>query len=113
MAEKNVGMMTNAASSGDREKSVKIKIINALSDRRYAARTLSGIAKELRIQPYEIVEAIKKDSELRGVVKVFPMRTRDGKVLLTTKKRFADEASVKQKFVDIFATRRAELDDIR
>lgn len=91
---------------------VRIRIINALNSGNYVARTVSGIAREAHIKEPVVVHAIKSDPELRHMVKVYPRRTDDGRLLFTTKKRFEENAPIKDKFVDFFSTNRLKLDDV-
>lgn len=88
------------------------KIVAALGNKQYKARTITGIAKEIKVPQRVVVKAIREDKRLSGIVKVFPIRSKDGRILLTTKDRFAQEATPKEKFVDFFASKRLALDGV-
>lgn len=94
----------------DTEERVRRKILEALHNKQYKARTITGIAAETKLTARSIVNAIKKDQMLTGAVKIYPIRAKDGRVLITTKARFAEEATKKEKFVDFFASNRLSLD---
>lgn len=83
----------------------------ALKNTRYKARTIEGIAKEAKVSRSEVVYAIKHDARLREKVNVFPRRSKDGRVLITTKDRFSKEASVKDKFIYVFSTKLPKIND--
>ena len=88
------------------------KIIKALNSGRFVARTVAGIAKETSLTRPVVVKALKGDMILRSEVKVLPRKTRDGRILVTTKNHFSEKAGFKDKFIDVFATKRVTLDDI-
>jgi len=52
------------------------------------------------------------DAVLTNTIKVVPIRSQDGQLLVTTKDRFANEATLTEKFIDFFATRRQQLPDV-
>jgi len=88
---------------------VSSRILGAIGNKRYKARTIAGIAKETHIRPNIVISTIKSNPELRENIKVYPRQTKSGELLLTTKKRFSSEASLKDKFVDVFSTHRLGL----
>ncbi len=88
------------------------KIMGALNNNKYKARTIEGIAKEVGANRVEVVNTIKSDSELRGKLKVYRRRSSDGRMLVTTKERFSKEAEIKDKFIDVFSSRGVKIDDI-
>lgn len=90
---------------------IEARILQALNNPEYVARTVSGIAKEVHASPVVIVRAIKNDPDLRTVVKVFPRRAKNGDVLLTTREKFNKKASFKDKFIDLFSTTQVSIDD--
>ena len=92
---------------------VRRKIRAALDNPAYRSRTLQGIAGETRLPPEVVLKAIQRDRQLAAQVKVIPILAQDGSVLITTKSRFAREASFKEKFVDFFASHRQELADVK
>lgn len=92
---------------------VRRKIRAALDNPAYRSRTLQGIAGETRLPPELVLKAIQQDRQLAAQVKVIPILAQDGSVLITTKSRFAREASFKEKFVDFFASHRQELADVK
>jgi hypothetical protein len=87
-------------------------IIRALNDERFLARTISGLAKDTSLARTEVLASLRRDEVLRVQMKVLPQRTSDGKVLVTTKNHFSEKARFKDKFIDVFATKRITLDDI-
>ncbi|WJV23186.1 MULTISPECIES: hypothetical protein [Pseudomonas] len=90
---------------------VRAKILEALNNQAYMARTIYGISKEAHVGASEVLNTIRDDQELRMIIKVYPRRTTSGKILLTTKKRFKESASIKDKFIDLFATHHARIED--
>ncbi|CAO3858270.1 hypothetical protein [Achromobacter mucicolens] len=104
VSEKGTGL-------GDAQ-NVRQQIVNALNNGRYTARTIAGISKEAKLKSATVVEAIRTDDSLRSVVKVMPIRAKNGRVLLTTKERFQNEASLKTKFIDFFASRKVGIKDV-
>ena len=92
---------------------VRRKIRAALDNPAYRSRTLQGIAGETRLPPELVLKAIQQDRRLAAQVKVIPILAQDGSVLITTKSRFAREASFKEKFIDFFASHRQELADVK
>jgi len=92
---------------------VREKIVLALNNPSYRSRTLQGISQETKLQPTVVLQAITNDRILAHAVKIVPMRSKDGRLLITTKNRFSKEASFKEKFVDFFASRRQEVVDAK
>jgi hypothetical protein len=88
------------------------RIIRALNDGRFVARTIGGIVKETSLTRAVVVKSLKGDKVLRGQMKVLPRKTSDGGILVTTKKHFREKAGFKDKFIDVFATKRITLNDI-
>lgn len=84
---------------------VREKVLKALNNPKYRARTLSGISKETHIAPKQITNAIKKEP-LSSLVKIIPKRADNGSFLITTKDRFESDATLKEKFIDFFASKR-------
>ncbi|CAD7534388.1 hypothetical protein G9455_11590 [Aeromonas hydrophila] len=83
------------------------KIINsALSNTKFSMRSIEGIAKEAHVSEEQLEQLINDDQELANEIKIMPFRSKDGKVLLMSKKRFLQEASLKIKFIDFFASKR-------
>ena len=91
---------------------IRGKIIEALNNRKYQARTITGIAKEAGTTKEMVLKILRTDPELRQMIKIYPRRLSDGRILLTTKRRFSEESSLRDKFVDIFSTTRTSLDDV-
>lgn len=77
-------------------------ILNALKNRKYKARTLYGIAKELSKSENLIAKEINENAILKRIIKIYPRHNSNGDLLYTTKERFYEEASVKDKFIDFF-----------
>ncbi|AJE38632.1 hypothetical protein U876_11380 [Aeromonas hydrophila NJ-35] len=69
-------------------------------------RSIEGIAKEAHVSEEQLEQLINDDQELANEIKIMPFRSKDGKVLLMSKKRFLQEASLKIKFIDFFASKR-------
>jgi len=92
---------------------VREKIVLALNNPSYRSRTLQGISQETKLKPTVVLQAITNDRVLAHAVKIVPMRSKDGRLLITTKSRFSEEASFKEKFVDFFASRRQEVVDAK
>jgi hypothetical protein len=93
------------------EEDLRERILRALNNKDYIARTVSGIAKEVHIAPRQVVDVIVHDKDLRMCVKVYPRRNGKGKLLLTTKRNFKEKASLKDKFIDFFSTNQVSLED--
>lgn len=85
---------------------VSATIVGALNNKKYKARTISGIASETGLPKLVVIEAITNNEELKKAIKISPIKTDGGKVLITTKERFTKESSLKEKFIDFFATHR-------
>lgn len=94
-----------------KEDEVRVKIISALNNPKYRARTIHGIIKETSLDRSTIVKALKSDKQLVATIKLSPLRATNGSTLITTKERFNKESSVKEKFIDFFSSNRAGLDD--
>ena len=88
------------------------KIIGALNNTKFHARTFEGVAKEVGARRQEIIETIRKDPVLRGKIKIYRRKASDGRFLVTTKERFSHEASIKDKFVDVFSTDGVKIEDV-
>lgn len=106
-ASKRKSAKSNEVISGD----IRERILLALNNANYIARTVNGIAKEAHILPKQVVDVIVHDKDLRMCVKVYPRRTVKGKLLLTTKRKFKEKASLKDKFIDFFSTNQVSLED--
>lgn len=91
---------------------VREKIVAALNNPRFRMRTLQGIADEANLSLHAIVQAMHTDPTLANTIKLVPIRTQDGRLLVTTKDRFAKESTWTERFVDFFATRRPQLPDV-
>lgn len=91
---------------------VRDKIIDAINKPKYKARTIQGIVDDTKLSRELVVNAIRIDADLKKTLKVYPRRTKKGNVLITTKKRFNEEASFSDKFVDVFATVRTGVKDV-
>src|SRR5690606_17471504 len=87
------------------EEIVRERIINALMNQKYKARTISGVSKEAHLPKATVINALKKDSALAISLKVYPYRSKDGQLLITTKERFSKESTFKEKFIDFFSTK--------
>jgi hypothetical protein len=93
---------------------VGIKIIGALENPKYIARTISGIAKEIGIQQSEIIAKLISDNNLSSHVKIYPRKAKGGGILITTNEVFAKKAPALDKFIDIFSTKKLRsLNEIR
>lgn len=117
MSKKVEEIITGRDASNGKWLSVKTgerstRIMGALNNRRFKARTIEGIAKEIGINRIEVVRAIKSDAELREKVKLYRRKASDGRMLVTTKKRFSKEADIKDKFIDVFSSREVNIDDV-
>ncbi|MGP1834329.1 hypothetical protein ACTTBA_14725 [Shewanella frigidimarina] len=95
------------------ELTARARIISALNNEKYIARTVNGIATEAKLPVTEVVKVLTKDTTLRPEMKVLARKTLEGKVLLTTKNHFTENASFRDKFIDVFATKRVSFDDIK
>lgn len=109
------GAGITAGLTGSKQETAKIreKIVTALNNPSYRSRTLRGISRETKLKPDVILSAIKNDKTLAVEVKIIPIRSRDGRILLTTKNRFSREASLKERFVDFFASKRQEVSNAK
>ena len=84
--------------------------MRALNDRRFRARTIEGISADANVARQKVVDALKNDLQLGNLVKIFPVRAKDGRPLLTTKDRFISEATFTEKFIDFFASERVTIE---
>ncbi|WP_031435093.1 hypothetical protein [Methylomarinum vadi] len=87
------------------------KIFEALNDRRYVARTIKGIATSTHLREPQVVEVLRNDQNLRGAVKIYPRKSKNGKLLITTKEKFEKTATTLDRFIDYFATKKESFDD--
>jgi hypothetical protein len=88
------------------------RIFFALNNLRYKARTVYGLSKETDLPVSVVVDAIKSNPALMDAIKIYPYKSKEGVVLITTKERFREGSSFKDRFVDFFATRRAGMSDL-
>ncbi|MEJ1401806.1 MAG: hypothetical protein RPU41_13970 [Candidatus Sedimenticola sp. (ex Thyasira tokunagai)] len=86
-------------------------ILNALNDKKYRARTIQGIAKYANISPSEVIHELNSNKTLNQQVKIYPRKSKDGKVLITTRERFDKTAPLKDRFIEAFATTRVIIED--
>ncbi|MDN5110737.1 hypothetical protein PJV97_00100 [Aliarcobacter butzleri] len=77
-------------------------IIKALTDKRYKARTIKGIANEAKIEENQVISIIKSNPKLRSIAKVYPRKSKSGELLITTKNKFDKKASFLDKLIDGF-----------
>lgn len=80
------------------------KIILSFNDKKYRYRTIDGVAHELNVTPEVVIGKIRNDDLLKKDVKLAPFVNQDGKSLYTTRERFSKEASLSEKFIDLFST---------
>ncbi|QSB80958.1 hypothetical protein [Citrobacter freundii] len=84
-------------------------IIRALTNKNYIARTIDGIAKETNLSRDDILKEIHKNTELSDTVKIYPRKSKKGDYLFTTKERFYNDATITDKFIDFFSTKKGNL----
>lgn len=108
----NIGRVAETVKLSPLSQNVTVKIVGALNNKKYKTRTISGIVSETGLAKGVIIEAISNNNELKKAIKISPIRSRGGEALITTKERFAKESTLKEKFVDFFATRRVEAFDV-
>jgi hypothetical protein len=92
---------------------IRARIIKTLNNPKYRMRTIAGISKEANLRPSVVIEALKSDRELRMAIKIVPIRAGNGQILLTTKEKFSTESTLKEKFIDFFASQRPNIEDAR
>lgn len=85
---------------------VDSRIMMVLNDQKYKARTIYGVAKALGIKPEVIVNRLEHSKDLNQQVKIYPIKSKKGDVLITSRDRFDRSATFKERFIDIFATKR-------
>lgn len=93
------------------KKCITKSILKALDDKRYNTRTVGGIAKTVGVPLHLIVTMLTTIPELKQQIKIYQRRSDSGKILITTKKKFNEFASFRDKFIDIFITNRIVLRD--
>ncbi len=86
-------------------------ILNALNDKKYKARTIQGIAKYAKVSPSEVIQELNSNKTLNQQVKIYPRKSKDGQVLITTRARFDKAAPFKDRFIEAFATTRVSIED--
>jgi hypothetical protein len=82
------------------------EIMMVLNDKKYKARTIYGVAKALDIRPEAIVSRLANSRDLNQQVKIYPIKSKKGDVLITSRDRFDRSATLRERFIDIFATKR-------
>lgn len=93
------------------DENIRLKIREALNNKKYSMRSLNGIAKEVNIPEKQLRHIITSDKNLAKEIKYMPFRSQDGKLLVMSKERFYKEASFRLKFIDFFATKRQEIEN--
>lgn len=88
---------------------IDTQILRALNESRFRARTIGGIANELGISKRIVVHRLKRSKLLNQQVKIYPLRSKTGDVMLISRERFDKTATVKERFVDAFATKRVAI----
>jgi hypothetical protein len=101
----------NAINHEELEK-LRPQILAALEDPNYLARTIQDLAEAIGIDERTFVRTMKSDPELRGKLKLYPGRSENGELLLTTRDKFYKTAPWRAQFLDMFANDRASLDDV-
>ncbi|ELV8773057.1 MULTISPECIES: hypothetical protein [Vibrio harveyi group] len=86
---------------------IDTQILRILNEPKFRARTIGGIAKELGINKRIVVHRLKRSKLLNQQVKIYPLRSKAGEVMVTSRERFDKTATMKERFVDAFATKRA------
>jgi len=89
-----------------------VRILKALENPKYKARTISGIVKEANVSKKNVMEFLRHNKKLKEELKVYPRRRNDKKILLTTKRKFDKEATFKEKFIDLFSTYGGGIDNV-
>jgi hypothetical protein len=84
-------------------------ILRILNKDDYLARTIKGLSKDVNKSEDEIVERITYSKYLNEFLKIFPRKSKSGEVLVTTKSKYEQSATYKDKFIDAFATSRSRL----
>jgi putative aminopeptidase FrvX len=87
--------------------SIDDTILEVLNDQKYRARTIGGVAKAIGVSEKVVIHRLKRSKKLNEHVKIYPMHSRKGEALITSREKFEKTATVKERFVDFFATRRA------
>lgn len=81
------------------------EILKAISNPKYAARTISGIETDTSLSKQLIVKRLGT-SKFKKILKVYPRRSSSGKVLITTKSIFSKKASLLDKFTRLIHSKR-------
>lgn len=90
---------------------IETKILKSLRSDKFKARTIAGIAKEVNVTPKVIIHKLNSSPELNNQVKIYPRKSKDGRILVTTRDKFDSSASIKDKFIEAFATKRLRIED--
>ena len=71
--------------------------------------SFKGLSKDIDKSEDEVVERITYSKYLNEFLKIFPRKAKSGEVLITTKSKYEQSATFKDKFIDAFATSRVRL----
>ncbi len=94
------------------DESIDQQILKALSNTKFKARTVSGIAAEIKQPKILVVERLRSEI-LKSQVKIYPRRAKNGSILITTKAIFDQKADLIDKFIDVFSTNHLGLTDVK
>ncbi|MBH1658484.1 hypothetical protein I5V54_07830 [Stenotrophomonas maltophilia] len=111
MKEKRTGAAGDNMKALERER-VRAKVLGALNNKKYVARTIAGIADEAHLKSEIVREALRSDPALNELVRVYPRKSLSGSFMVTTQEKFQKRAPFKDKIIDLFASNRPELDDV-
>jgi hypothetical protein len=90
---------------------IETKILKSLRSDKFKARTITGIAKEVHVTPKVVINKLNSSPALNQQVKIYPRKSKDGRILVTTRDKFDSSASIKDKFIEAFATKRLRIED--
>lgn len=77
------------------------KILAAIEDMKYKARTAEGISKQVDLSPQTVEQLLSSDSLLRSRIMVVPGLKKDSRQLYTTVERYKKETPLAVRILNL------------